>query len=259
MIVAYPQPNKPKALNICNAFVEGVMACGGEARVATGIPATLDPGDSFFYGVRPAWAHLWDQAKRERRTWWYCDNSYFDRSRETYFRITRNALQCDGLRACWSGDGAARLRTLGVTIKDWRAGGEHIVVCPQTEEFLQVVAGYEGDWLADAIAAIKKHTDRPIRIRKKGEKRPLTEDLKGAWCLVTHMSCAAVEALIAGVPVFATGRSAAQWMGISDLSLIETPYYPERRQYWAEVLAANQWNLDEMRSGYAWRSLTERN
>jgi hypothetical protein len=256
MIVAYPQQDKAKALTICNAFVAGVRACGGEARVAEGIPKRLEDGAGFFYGVRPAWSHLWEQAKAERREWIYCDNSYFDVSRESSFRVTREALQADGLQACWTGDGAARLKALGITVKDWRHNGSHIVVCPQSDEFLRVVAGYEGNWLADATAEIRKHTDRSLRIRKKGEPRPLVADLQGAWALVTHMSCAAVEALCAGVPVFCTGRCAAQWMGSSDLSMIETPYYPERRQEWAEVLATNQWTLSELADGTAWRALS---
>jgi hypothetical protein len=215
----------------------------------------LEPGDCAFYGVRPAWKHLWEQAKKEKRNVYYCDNAYWDRAREIYFRITRNALQADGCQAVWNDDGAARFKALGITIRDWQTNGSHIVVCPQTEEFTKVVAGYEGDWLADATTEIRKHTDRPLRIRRKGESRPISHDLAGAWALLTHMSCAAVEALCAGVPVFATGRCAAQWMGSSDLSMIETPYYPERRQEWAEVLAANQWTLAEMRDATAWRAL----
>jgi hypothetical protein len=255
VIVAYPQPDKPKALTICEAFVAGARACGGEARVASGIPKRLEDGAAFFYGVRPGWAHLWQQAKAEKRTWWYCDNSYFDCSRETYFRVTRNALQADGIQACWTGDGAARLKALGITIRDWQQGGKHIVVCPQTVEWTKTVAEYEGDWLSDATAGLHKHTNRPLLIRQKGERHPLAQDLEGAWCLVTHMSAAACEALIHGVPVFCTGRSAAQWMGSSDLSMIEQPYRPNNRQEWAEVLANNQWNLDEMRGGYTWRAL----
>lgn len=249
-VVCYQQPDKTKSQTVLQAFAAG---CGG--RLASTTAKELEPGDCVFYGVRPAWKHLWEQARREKRDVYYADNSYFDCSRETYFRITRNALQCDGLQAVWSDEGAARLKALGISIKEWRTDGEHIVVCPQTDEFTKVVAGYEGDWLADATAWLHLHTDRPIRVRGKGGARPLAEDLRGAWALVTHMSCAAVEALIAGVPVFCTGRCAAQWMGSSDLSMIETPYYPERRQEWAEVMAANQWTLAEMRDGTAWKAL----
>ncbi len=206
-----------------------------------------------FYGVRPAVRHLWEQAKREGRDWYYIDNAYFDCVREVYFRVTRNALQVDGLCATWA-DGSNRFRALGLKVRDWQRDGKHIVICPQSDEFLRGVGGYDGDWLVDATKALRQLTARPFRIRMKREHRPLAEDLRGAWALVTHMSCAAVEALLAGVPVFCTGRSSARWMGIGSLDRIESPVYPERRESWAAVLAANQWTLDEIRAGDAWKA-----
>ena len=246
-VTCYYEKTKAKSRQLLEAFAAG---CGG--RMESTAAAELEPGPAAFYGVRPAWRHLWDQAGIER---YYLDNSYFNVSRETYFRVTRNALQADGLQACWGGDGAARLRALGVTVKPWRERGDHIVICPQSVEFMGCMGGWAGDWLAEVTVMLRKHTDRPLRVRRKGESRPLADDLRGAWALVTHMSCAAVEALVAGVPVFCTGRCSAQWMGTSDLAMIESPIYPERRQEWAELLAANQWTLSELAKGDAWRAL----
>ncbi len=248
--VAYAQPDKRKSQQVLKAFIAG---SGG--RMASTTANELLPGTPVFYGVRPAWAHLWEQAEREGRDWYYIDNSYFDVSRETSFRVTRNALQCDGLNACWSGKGSGRLAALGVTVKPWRTSGSHVVVCPQSLEFLSGVGGSGPDWSLEAVTALRRHTGRHLVIRHKGEKRPLADDLKGAWALVTHMSCAAVEALIAGIPVFCTGRCSARWLGSGDLSTIETPYYGERREEWAAVLAENQWTLAEFRDGTAGRDL----
>jgi hypothetical protein len=234
------------------AFAAG---CGG--RVASVLEPRLLDGDCAFYGVRPPWLQLWEQAKRERRSWWYVDNSYFDVSRERSFRVVKNGIQCDGNNAVWNDEGPKRFKALGIEIRDWQRAGSHVVVCPQSAEFLSVVAGFKGDWTDQAVEVLRQHTDRELRVRRKGTARPLQDDLEGAWALVTHMSAAACEALIAGVPVFCTGQSAAQWMGSSDLSMIETPYYPERRQEWAEVLAANQWSVEEMRSGECWRAFEE--
>jgi hypothetical protein len=238
-----------KSVRLIEAFATG---CGG--RIASTWSARLEPGAAAFYGMRRTFIHLMRQARDEGRDLYYIDNSYFDCVREKQFRITRNALQADGLHACWSGDGPARLRALGVTIKPWRELGDHIVVCPQSNEYMELV-GWEGDWLDGVTDALKKHTARRLLVRRKAERRPLSEDLRGAWALVAHSSAAAVEAIIAGVPAFCTGICAAQWMGASDLSLIESPVYPDRRQEWAEVLAENQWTADEMRDGTAWKAL----
>lgn len=252
MVVCYELGSKEKSKTIMRSFAAG---CNGS--IASVCEPKLLDGDCAFYGVRPEWLHLWEQAKLEKRDWWYVDNAYFDSGRETYFRVTRNALQCDGQNAVWNDKGAARLKALGITIKDWQGGGGHIVVCPQSEEFTRICGGYAGDWLADAVAVLSKHTDRPIRIRRKNDVHPLGSELRGAHALVTPMSCAAVEALVAGVPVFCTERCAAQIMGLSDLSLIETPEYPDRRQEFMELLAANQWTISEMADGTCWSAFEE--
>jgi len=237
------------------AFAAG--CCGKVASVTE--PRLLD-GDAAFYGVRPAWLALWEQAKAEKRGWFYIDNGYFDSTRERYFRVTRNALQCDAMNAVWNDEGPKRFKALGLTIQPWRKGGDHVLVCPQSAEFTKICAGYEGDWEADAAAALRKFTDREIRVRRKGSTIPLQKDLVGAHALVTSMSCAAVEALLAGIPVFCTHRCAAQWYGLSDLTMIETPDTSasmDSRQLFMELLAANQWSVSEMRDGACWRAFEE--
>lgn len=236
-------------MRLIESFAAG---CGG--RVASTSVRALEPGAAVFYGMRENFVHLFNQVVAERRGFYMIDNSYFDCVRERQFRVTKNAMQCDGLQACWSGEGGDRLKSLGLQIKPWRASGDHVVVCPQSDEYMRL-CGWEGDWTADATAVLRRHTNREIRVRRKVDARPLADDLVDAWALVTHTSSAAVEALIAGVPVICTGRCAAQWMGTSDPSWIEKPPTPERRERWAEVLSENQWTEAEMRNGTAWRHL----
>jgi len=45
-------------------------------------------------------------------------------------------------------------------------------------------------------------------------------------------------------------------MGLTDLSSIETPVYPDRDK-WLAHLAYCQFSFEEMRSGAAWRMLLE--
>ena len=82
------------------------------------------------------------------------------------------------------------------------------------------------------------------------ESRPLATDLEDAWCVVTHSSTAAVEAVIAGVPVFVEPTCAAAPVGRTDLD-IENPVYPEREP-WVAALARRQWSREEVSSGKAW-------
>lgn len=230
-IVAYAQPDKEKSRRVLEAFAAG---CGG--RMASTMARELEPGDAAFYGVRPGWLHLWQQAKREGRTVWYIDNAYFDSCRERYFRITKNAIQHHGRG---ESDGK-RFAELGVGIKPWRQGGDYALVCAQSHEFMEVVAGVP-QWLDSTIESLNRTCERFV-LRRKGESRPFSVDLQGARRLITWSSAAAVTALLEGVPVECSEQCAAY--GVKD------------RQKWAEVLADNQLDLSEIRNGYAWKHLS---
>lgn len=248
MLTAYAQPNKDKSRVVLEAFARG---CAGQLAERY----ELQDGTAAFYGV-VGLENLW-RAVRARGDFVYLDNAFFDRARGTHFRATRDALQPTVIgRADWH-----RLTALGLDFKDWCRDGRHIVVCMQSEHFMTNVAEWPApEWLQFVERTLKAHTDRPIVIRDwgrdKGERaRSLHRDLDGAWALVTHMSAAANEAVLAGVPVFVTGDCAALPMGLSQLESIESPRRPDGRQEWAAGLAAAQWTLEEMREGAAWRSL----
>lgn len=194
--------------------------------------------------------HTWESLRAARRTgdrWIYGDRGYFHRG--TFYRVTANAFQHDGC--------GERMRDPGVTIEPWRTGGRHVLVCPP-DDAIAALMGFDADaWLCDVMRRLEANTDRPIKVRPRDHEqiRPLQDDLRDAWALVTWASNAAVEALLAGVPVFCTGDCAASVMGRSDPIGIEYPSYPDDRYEWAATLAANQWTLDEIRRGEAWKVL----
>lgn len=235
----------------CAAFAAG---CGGAIEdVIEGGGAVLRDGPVALFGSPRLWPLL-TRARAEGRTWWYGDKAYL--GREAYYRITRDAFQHDG-----SGQaGPERFRRTGWRVRPWRSGGGHVLVCPPSEAFQRLMG--TGGWLPATLATLARHTDRPIRVRAKPphhlrDRDPLAPHLEGAHAVVTFMSNAAVEAVLAGIPVFVTGRCAASAMGLADLALIESPLRPDGREQWAWNLAANQWTLPEIRAGLAWRMLQE--
>ena len=130
-------------------------------------------------------------------------------------------------------------------------------MCPPGDVYARLGGFSADEWTLQTVRKLQEATDRPIRVRRKAAAKttPLAADLAGCWALVAHSTNAAVEALVAGVPVFCTAPCAARAMGRADLSEIEDPLLPDDRERWLRVLAANQWTLDEMRSGLAWRML----
>jgi hypothetical protein len=245
-VYCYAAP-KPKSQLVCRAFAAG---CAG--KVIT--DCVLRDGPAMFYGIALGQDGLW-RAARTRGEWMYADNSLFDVCRERYFRVTRNRLQHSGLGIS---DGK-RLAGLGLAIEPWRGDGRHVLVCPQSDWFMRAVVGYAGDWTADVVRALQRVTRRKIRIRDWGQNKSkqsgsLEADLDGAHIVVTWSSAAAVTAILAGVPAVCLGQSAAAPMATSLVEL-EAPHRPEGREQWAAVLADQQWTLDEMRNGTAWRAL----
>lgn len=242
-VTCYAQPGKPKSRRVLEAFAAG---CGG--RMASTNVEQLEPGDVAFYGVRPPWSHLWRQAQIEQRTIYYLDNAFFDDAREVRFRVGRNVVQQ------WEFP-RREYPPFRRPIAPWREGGDHIVVCPQSSEFMVCVEKFSEHWPEWVARRLGMYTTRPLRIRRKGDRRPLAEDLRGAWALVTHTSAAANEAIIAGVPAFTTGLCAAASMSNHDFAHIERPRCPDGREAWAAAVAAHEWTLDEMANGTCWKAL----
>lgn len=245
----------PHSRAICGAFAEGARA------PMVGAGALQPFGDCVVYGRLRGCDRIIREASQAGRDWWYIDRGYLRATRDTdysgYFRVTRNHLQGDGTGT----PNYDRLAALGITLRPWRADGHHVLVCPPGE----VYAGLSGfdavEWQRGVVETLQAHTDRPVRVREKprggGRNVPLAQDLIDCWAVVAHSSNVAVDALVLGVPVFVTDRCGARRCAETDLSRIESPRLPDDREEWAATLAAQQWTLDEMRSGLAWRQLQE--
>lgn len=252
MVICYPQNGKKKSLDICSAFAQG---CGG-AVVADGQYRAGMP--SMFYGIDVANEEVWKHASNgSGQDYYYADNAFFDQFRGTYFRVGKNRLQHDGFGVS---DGS-RFKKLGLKLHPWRVTGQHILLCPQSDHFMRVAVGYPGaamGWLRDTMSELRKYTNRELRVRlwdrdKRKLAAELPDALRGAWALVTYSSGSAISAILSGVPAISTADCIARRM-CGDLSTIENPLMPER-QDWANIVADQQWTLDEFRDGTAWRML----
>lgn len=257
MVVAYPVMGKAKSLEICRAFVEG---CGGA--VAQKSNGLVSDDIAFFYGVDASNQRAFDQALERRSlsaptSFYYCDNSYFDATRQRYFRVTRNALQY--VRAPYEHSTGERYCALELPpIQPWRTGNV-IVACPQSEHFMRNIAKEQSNWLEAKLAVFTLALGNPIHVRawspdKGALASTLEHDLRDAYALVTYSSAAAITALLHGVPVFCDQSCAVHELS-SPMESIAAPHCPSQRQEVFNVLADHQWTLDEMRKGVCWKGL----
>jgi lipopolysaccharide biosynthesis glycosyltransferase len=201
--------------------------------------------------------------REQERDFYYIDTGYFGNGRKKNFhRITKNAMQNIGPVLKRPAD---RFEATGVSLTKFR-GGSKILICPPSAK---VMVYYNLDldkWMEETIATIKKYSDREIviRLKKPRSERVHNDTMQSALskdihCMVTFNSIAATESLLLGKPAFTLGPNAAQSLCLSDLSKIERPYIPtlDEVHQWACHLAYSQFTESEMRTGVAWRIVSE--
>lgn len=195
--------------------------------------------------------------KNSQKPFYFTDMPYWNRwmgnNRDTCsWRIIPNKLHCNWVENLPND----RFKKLGITVKDWRTKGDHILVCPSS---ISMNRFYDRpNWLNETVDKLKEHTDRPIRIRHKPRNAktsgplaatiPFEDDIKDAWAVVTLTSIAGVEAACLGIPVFCDKVAPCAQLGNIDLSNIENPLLLDRN-LWLNTLSYYQYTEGEMRGG----------
>ena len=229
---------------VSNAFSSG---CNGKLVP----PLRLLDGPAVFYGILRGCGGLIHECEWIDRDYYHIDHGYLKRGHyEGYYRVTKNGLQADMFQRGPTDSG--RFRALGLGVKPWGKTGRNIVVCPMTGFIGEHLGIDPRKWCESVVRELSLYTDRPIIVKQKGQG-DLSETLTDAWCLVTHSSNAAIDAIISGVPAIVLGDSAAEPVSWT-FEDIEKPDWPERSS-WLYGLAWRQFTLDEMRSGFCWQAV----
>lgn len=168
-------------------------------------------------------------------------------------------------------------RDLGITLKDWRTNGNHILICTQRHNGWSMKGLSVVEWLEQTVNQIRQHSDRPIIVRgHPGDKQAsmylkskpgkyhvstnkhILEDFRNAWAVVNYNSTPAVAASIEGVPAFITDStpqtSQAYDVANTDLSKLENPEFKDRQQ-WVEKISMCHWTYEEIENGTAWQHM----
>ncbi len=206
-------------------------------------PTSLLDGPAALYGILRGTGDIIRQCEFVHRDYYYLDHGYFLRGHyEGYYKVTKNALQLDRIK---KSDGR-RWRKLGLDLRPWAREGRHIVVCPPSKAWGDYVGADPVQWTATVTRELSSCTERPIIVKPK-DGNSLREVLSDAWCLVTHSSNAAVDAVVSGIPVICTGACGASPVSWG-WAEIESPVWKDREK-WVESLADGQFTLDELRNG----------
>jgi len=208
---------------------------------------------------------------KKARPFYYVDSGYFGNQLSSknpqgwklWHRIVPNDLQHNEIipRA------NDRWEYFGIKFSDRRYGSQIIVAAPD-EKPCKFYGIDQHAWVAETVATIKKYTSRPVVVRQRAAKRqdrvftdPLVKVLQhDCHALVTFNSVAAIESILTGVPAFVLAPSnAARPVANTDLSQIDTPYWPDQDKLyaWACHLAYGQFHVTELQNGVAKKLLFE--
>jgi len=214
------------------------------------------------YGLLRGLKKVWEAARSQGKDWIYIDNGYINSGHyDGYYSVTVNALQHSGEGRFDRGEERFRKLRMKWELEPMKSGGRHILILPPTFVFGRCVGIDADDWIRDTTTKLQKCTDRSIVVRRKPKslladgkravvRTTLLEDLEHCHAVVTYNSKAAIECIVRGYCVVTSTKNCAYGVAADDLTLIDRPFYSLDRQRWLHTLAANQFTLDEMKSGY---------
>lgn len=150
----------------------------------------------------------------------------------------------------WPSGGPERWQALGIELRPWRTTGDHVLICPN-RSFGVGEQVMHADWAQRCADRIRKQTKRPVRVRahpgNDSPKRPLSDDLAGAWAVIVWSSSCAIHALVDGYPTYIEAPFQVV-KGASATGPIDSPVMPDRLPH-LERMAWAQWTCDEITRG----------
>ena len=224
-------------------------------------------GIAIFYGLAEGLAQVL-RGYPEHGTAFYIDLGYWGRRKRNrydgYHKIIRNGRHpTDYFQQ--KEHGPDRFNSHNVTIQPWKKRGDYILVAGMSAKAAYAEGLTPEIWEREAIAKLRKITDREIIYRPKpnwtGAKpiagstmdcqTPLAVALERSFAVVTRHSNVAVDALMAGVPCICP-KGVASVLSQHDVGLINELIRPDGREQFANDLAWTQWSMAEMQNGNAW-------
>lgn len=251
------------------AFAAGLKAAGYE--VLRRGPERARPGDVLLIWNRYAGTHeIASCFEKEGGTVVVAENGYLGAGGsvpkfdvhpggprpEHYYAL---AVGWHNGRGRWPSGGPERFAALGVELKPWRTGGDHVLVCPN-RSFGVGEQLMHPDWAARVLERLRRAGAPPARVRphpgNDRPARPLSADLEGARAVVIWSSGAGVHALAAGIPVFV---EAPFWImkAAGASGSVDEPQMPDRLEHF-ERMSWAQWTVAEIASGEPFRHLLHR-
>lgn len=271
-VICYSFPESRRSVLCAQAMSTGIARMGDHVELRNSWHYSKPEADiAVFYGLSKALLKDYSQSPRRAV---FIDLGYWAREgQEGSHKITVNSRHPTSYFQRKAHE-PTRFGRLGISIKPWQTNGRSVMVVGMSAKAALAQGFQPEEWERQTIAALRTITKRPIIYRPKPNwagaqpidgaefqrGNPQGTDvhtkLQDVFCVVTHHSNVAVDALLMGVPVFSI-EGIASVLSTKSLEKVETPMRPEGREQWAYDAAYTQWNVSEMRAGVPWRHLKE--
>ena len=184
---------------------------------------------------------------------WFIDSGYtnFIEPNKKWHRLTRNHLHFNNQFVA----PADRLENFVKFPKPWCKTGKKILVVEPGEFAASIMHVDVKSWTKHIVDELKKHTDRPIEIRSKDNKKIRTSLYQTLingdyYCTVSINSNSAVESIWAGIPAITLDKHVSNAVTRNSLSQINDLYYGPLGD-WLAWLSYCQFTYDELMDGTA--------
>lgn len=171
-----------------------------------------------------------------------------------FYRVCFNENQVTKIKP---GFDNTRFNKFNMPIKKWQKGEQVYIVAPSQNglDFYEIKKSVD-EWIAEVETEVKKYTNRPIKIRKKGNKksrgsRGFCDSLDNIYCVISLHTMAVTEALREGVPIISLIPGVLKDYSVDSISKINDLYYPSglERQKVFNCLTSIQWSSEELSNG----------
>lgn len=113
------------------------------------------------------------------------------------------------------------------------------------------------EWRKHILTTLRQYTQRPIEFRSKNSDKKtrqsvfdLLNQTKEYYCVVSHSSSAAIEAVWTGTPIITLGQHVSAPVARNDLSQINDLYRGPIDE-WLAALTYHQYTYEEFKNGTA--------
>ena len=147
-----------------------------------------------------------------------------------YWRLTFNENQIKEIRGEWDNK---RFCRFNMPLRTMKKDGEQVYIVAPSQNGLDVydIKKSVDQWIDETVAEVKKYTDRPIKIRKKVNKkargsRGFCDTLENIYCVISLHTMAVTEVLREGIPVISLVPGVLKNYSSNKISQINDLYYP---------------------------------